>query len=129
MQSVEVTSVPGRRVAWKLRPKIIVDISVALINNALPGIDIFYQHDFSHSNMQRALSAIVIFDLHTKDVHVRALGIMITNQRAKSNDEALALPHTILQKILISCARALSRHKGHAGTVERNISNSRMYLS
>ena len=54
MQFVEVTSVPGRRVAWKLRPKIIVDISVALINNALPGIDIFYQHDFSHSNMQRA---------------------------------------------------------------------------
>jgi hypothetical protein len=31
---------------------------------------------------------------------VRALGTTIANQRAKSNDEVLALPHTILQKML-----------------------------
>jgi hypothetical protein len=43
-----------------------------------------------------------LFLLKAEECPCRALGITITNQRAKTNDEAPALPHNILQKILIS---------------------------
>jgi hypothetical protein len=35
-------------------------------------------------------------------LNMRAPGLIVANQCAKSNDEALALPHTVLQKILVS---------------------------
>jgi hypothetical protein len=44
----------------------------------------------------------VLFLPKAAECSCRALGIIIANQRAKSDDEAPRLPHNILQKILIS---------------------------
>jgi hypothetical protein len=59
-------------------------------------------HKVIEFNRIKHLRINVLFLLKTAECPCRAPGIIIANQRAKSNDEASALPHNILQKILIS---------------------------
>jgi hypothetical protein len=75
----------------------IITAEVARLDIASPSL-----HKVIEFNRIKHLRMNVLFLLKAAECPYRALGIIITNQRAKSNDEASRLPHNILQKILIS---------------------------
>jgi hypothetical protein len=77
------------------------NIAIITAENARLDITSPSLHKEIEFNRLKHLRMSILFSLKTAEFPYRALRILIANQRAKSNDEAPALPRNILQKILI----------------------------